>query len=172
MASYGAMFMTPEGAPTRSRFRFLRRGMFVAAGATLLPVLAMAARQTPQRATPPVPMQSAPGDQSAVARGEYLATEVAMCVQCHSGRDRDGNILESEKFRGAAMPVHSPYPNKEWAVRTPALAGLPGFTNEQIIMLLTEGHAGEGRQPPRPPMPPFRMNRQDAEAIVAFLRSR
>ena len=38
-------------------------------------------------------------------------------------------------------------------------------------MLLTEGHAGD-RPAPMPPMPPFRMNKQDAEAIAAYLRSR
>ena len=52
-----------------------------------------------------------------------------------------------------------------------AIAGLPGFTDAQIIALLTEGQATD-RNPPRPPMPPFRMSRQDAEAIVAYLRSR
>jgi hypothetical protein len=31
---------------------------------------------------------------------------------------------------------------------------------------------GDGRPSPRRPMPPFRMNRPDAEAIAAFLRSR
>jgi hypothetical protein len=31
---------------------------------------------------------------------------------------------------------------------------------------------GGGRQAPRPPMPPFRMAKADAEAIVAYLRSR
>jgi hypothetical protein len=31
---------------------------------------------------------------------------------------------------------------------------------------------GDARPSPRRPMPPFRMNKADAEAIVAFLRSR
>ena len=109
--------------------------------------------------------------QGDVARGEYLANNVAMCVQCHSPRDEHGNILASEKFTGAPMPVRGPDWAGPWAYRTPAIAGLHGFTDDQIVMLLTEGHLGD-RPAPQRPMPPFRMNKQDAEAIVAYLRTR
>jgi hypothetical protein len=109
---------------------------------------------------------------SLVARGEYLTTSVAMCVQCHSGRDEAGNILDSARFRGGAIPVLSPYTNQSWATIAPSLAGLPGFTDDQVIALLTTGNMGDARPSPRRPMPPFRMSKADAEAIVAFLRSR
>jgi len=149
---------------------FLRRTGILAACVLWIPAFTGAARSESPAA--PQAMQTMTADNgSPVARGEYLATRVAMCVQCHSGRDRNGNILESEKFKGAALPVLSPYPNTEWAVRAPAIGGLPGFTDAQIVALLTEGQATD-RTPPRPPMPPFRMSRQDAEAIVAFLRTR
>ena len=110
------------------------------------------------------------GAASVVARGEYLANRVAMCVQCHSMRDDKGVILESKKFRGGAIPFKSPWPDSEWAYQAPSLAGLPGFTDEQIVALLTEGRA-TGRQAPRSPMPPFRMSPDDAAAIAAYLRS-
>src|SRR5215467_4991227 len=116
------------------------------------------------------PAVTASADQ--VARGEYLTTSVAMCVQCHSGRDEEGNIIDSQKFHGGAIPLTSPYPYTSWAAQAPNLAGLPGFTDEQVISLLTTGNMGDGRPGPRRPMPPFRMNKADAEAIVAFLRSR
>src|SRR5690242_10253777 len=32
--------------------------------------------------------------------GRYLAERVAMCVECHSGRDSDGNIIDSERYLG------------------------------------------------------------------------
>ncbi len=105
------------------------------------------------------------------ARGEYLANSVAMCVQCHSGRDSDFNIIEAQKFRGGAIPVLPPNEGKRWAFRAPNISGLPGFTDDQIVSLLTTG-AIEGRQPPKPPMPPFRMNADDAKAIAAYLRNR
>ena len=110
----------------------------------------------------------APG---AAARGEYLATRVAMCVQCHSGRDSHGEIIEGQKFRGGAIPFDSPYPGKEFASQAPNLAGLTGLTDDQVVTLLMTGVA-PGRRAPRAPMPPFRMERSDAESIVAFLRTR
>jgi mono/diheme cytochrome c family protein len=106
----------------------------------------------------------------AVARGEYIVNSVAMCVQCHSPRDANGRIVEERKLTGAPMPVRGPEWTDEWAFRTPAIEGLTGFTDDQIVTLLTEGRAGD-RDPPRPPMPPFRMTKADAQAVVAYLRS-
>jgi mono/diheme cytochrome c family protein len=106
-----------------------------------------------------------------VARGEYIANKASMCVQCHSGRDTHGEIIESEKFRGGAIPFKSPYGGTQWADRAPNISGLPGFTDDQIIALLTTGQATD-RDPPRRPMPPFRMTPEDARAVVAYLRSR
>ena len=150
-------------------------------GATLILLAAVAvvalpgkspdSRQTapPKPGTPAgTPAGKVAGD---VARGDYLVNNVAMCVQCHSPRDQRGNILANQKLTGAPIPVRGPAWDSDWAYKAPALAGLPGFTDEQIVLLLTEGHAGDRPAPTRP-MPPFRMNKQDAEAIAAYLRSR
>ena len=122
----------------------------------------------PAAAAPQATTQS--GAAAVVARGEYLANRVAMCVQCHSPRDASGAIRMSEKFRGGAIPFKSPWPDSEWAYHAPSLAGLPGFTDEQIVTLLSQGRA-TGRTTPRSPMPAFRMSPEDAAAIAAYLRS-
>jgi mono/diheme cytochrome c family protein len=57
-----------------------------------------------------------------------------------------------------------------WASRAPAIAGLPGFSDEDEIALLTTGHRPFAKSPD-PPMPPFRFSREDAAAIVAYLRT-
>jgi mono/diheme cytochrome c family protein len=106
-----------------------------------------------------------------VSRGEYLANSVAMCVQCHSPRTADGTIIADKKFHGAPMPAHAPAWATDWCVSAPPIAGLHGLTDEQFVMLLTEGHAGD-RPAPKPPMPPFRMTREDAQAILQYLRSK
>jgi mono/diheme cytochrome c family protein len=151
------------------RQRWHRLG--IAAGAlTLAVTLAGQTRATPAAQPQAQPQAPAAATGGLVAQGEYLANRVAMCVQCHTPRDAQGNLLLSERFRGGAIPFTSPWPNREFAYRAPAIAGLPGFTDDDIIMLLTEGHAG-ARESPRPPMPPFRMTRADAQAIVAYLRT-
>lgn len=167
------------------RFFMRSRSFGVAACGSAVVLLSIALAQTPASGqaqsrpqTPPQTQRPAtPGTQPAArvagdaARGEYLVHSVAMCVQCHSPRDQRGNLIARELLTGGPLPVRGPSWDAEWAYRAPALAGLPGFTDEQIVMLLTEGHAGD-RPAPRHPMPPFRMNRADAEAIASYLRSR
>jgi mono/diheme cytochrome c family protein len=105
-----------------------------------------------------------------VAHGRYLAEHVAMCIECHSGRDAQGNILEDELFLGGPIPFAPPWPN-DWATRAPRNRGLPGYTDEQALRLLTEGAIGRDGKQLRPPMPRFRMTPQDASDVIAFLRS-
>ena len=117
------------------------------------------------------PEASAPiSDPAAVARGRYLTHDVAMCVQCHSPRDEKGEIQRGDEFRGAPIPLASPFHGLPWAIRAPNLRGLEGFSDEMILRLLREGIAHTGAAP-QSPMPPFRMTQEDAKAIVAYLRS-
>jgi len=114
---------------------------------------------------------AAPASQRQIRQGEYLTQHVAMCVQCHTPRRSDGQLDMTRLFQGAPVPVPSPaFPNQQWAVNAPNIAGLTGFSDEDEIALLTTGQRLSGRSP-SPPMPPFRLRREDAEAIVAYLRS-
>lgn len=105
-----------------------------------------------------------------IARGAYLAQHVAMCVECHSGRDSTGAIVESERFMGGPIPLGPPWAG-DWAPRAPRNRGLPGYTDEEGIRLLTRGAIDRQGRQLRPPMPRFRMTPQDAADIVAFLKS-
>ena len=109
--------------------------------------------------------------ESPAARGEYLVLHVAMCVQCHTPRNARGELDRRRLLQGAPMPVKSPWPEQEWAFEAPSLAGLPGgWSEDQLARFLQTGKDINGRNA-RPPMPPFRMNRQDALAVAAYLRS-
>ena len=166
MASYAPMLTLPRFRP--SPLLTWRRS----ATSVVALSLAFALAQPSRSGAAPAPQANAtqPGGASAaVARGEYLANRVAMCVQCHSMRDDKGVILDSKKFRGGVIPFKSPWPDSEWAYQAPSLAGLAGFTDAQIVALLTEGRIA-GRQAPRSPMPPFRMSADDAAAIAAYLK--
>lgn len=107
---------------------------------------------------------------TAVERGRYLTHDVAMCVQCHSPRNDKGELVKGKEFSGARIPVESPFPGLPWAVQAPNLRGLTGFSEEGVVRLLGQGIAHTGSAP-QSPMPPFRMTREDATAIVAYLRS-
>ncbi|MEO8683044.1 MAG: c-type cytochrome [Vicinamibacterales bacterium] len=124
--------------------------------------LALALALPPATAADPSPQ---------VVRGEYLATQVAMCVQCHSPRSESGVLDTTRLFMGATMPLKAPFSGMEFAMSTPRLRGLPsGFHEEDVVRLLRTGMDQRGRTP-RPPMPPFRMNEEDARAIAAYLAS-
>jgi mono/diheme cytochrome c family protein len=58
----------------------------------------------------------------------------------------------------------------QWALRAPHIAGLPGYAEDEAVRLLMEGVTASGGAP-LPPMPPFRMNEEDARAVVAYLRT-
>lgn len=119
-----------------------------------------------QKAAPAAPAAS----QSQIERGKYLVENVGMCEECHTPRDSNGNLDESRRLQGAAiwiMPVH---PNTNWAMRAPALAGLPGFTNAEAERILEQG-IGPNALPIQPPMHIYHMHAADAQAIIAYLRS-
>ena len=102
--------------------------------------------------------------------GRYIVEEVAMCVQCHSPRDEQGNIPESQHFYGAPIPFRPPWPN-DWALLAPRNRGLPGYDDAQAMRLLTEGGIGRDGKQLRPPMPRYHMTRQDAADVIAYMRS-
>jgi hypothetical protein len=105
-----------------------------------------------------------------IEHGRYIAERVAMCIECHSGRDTNGDIIQSEVFEGGPIPFAPPWPN-DWANRAPRNKGLPGYSDEQALRLLTEGAIGRDGKQLRPPMPRFRMTTRDAADVIAFLRS-
>ena len=47
----------------------------------------------------------------------------------------------------------------------------PTGTDAEFIRLLTTGVSRPGVATPNPPMPPFRMSRVDAEAVLAYMKS-
>lgn len=104
-------------------------------------------------------------------RGRYIAEHVAMCVECHSGRDAQGNIVPALRFMGAPMPVGRTSWAGDWPTTIPRIAGLPGYTDALVIRLLTQGAIKRDGTQLRLPMPRFRMTPQDALDVAAYLRT-
>lgn len=127
-----------------------------------------AAPKAPSAAKEAAPKAAAAGP--LVERGRYLVHDVALCIQCHSPRDENGNIIETRILTGAPIPFNSPYPSQPWAYRAPNIRGMIGYTEEEGVRLLTQGIT-RGGTPPKPPMQQFHMTPEDARAVVAYLKS-
>ena len=148
-----------------SRFTVCSLGL-VLAGATVIGQQRNAApvAAAPQAAAAAIPRGN-------VDHGRYLVENVVMCFECHSTRDDRGNIAQGTKFLGGPMPIRPPWPG-DWPTTIPRIAGLPGYTDEQAIRLLTQGAIKRDGTQLRRPMPPFRMTPQDAADVIAYLRTK
>lgn len=105
-----------------------------------------------------------------VARGEYIVNDVAVCSQCHTPRDGQGALMQSRWLEGAPVWFQPAAPNSNWPLKAPRLAGSPPASEADMVKLLTTGIWTNGKEL-RAPMPQFRMSREDAEAVVAYLKS-
>ncbi|MCR8559888.1 c-type cytochrome [Mucilaginibacter sp. BJC16-A38] len=111
-----------------------------------------------------------------IARGEYLANHVNMCMDCHSKRDWSkpvgaisasslgggGNVFDaSEGFPGKVpVPNITPYKLKDW-------------TDGEIFRAITTGERKDGSAIfPLMPWPYFsKMDREDVYSVIAYLRT-
>lgn len=109
-------------------------------------------------------------DSGQVEHGRYIVEQVAMCGECHTPRNDRGELDRSRWLQGAPIPLESPFENQRWAFQAPAIAGLPGWSPDEVIRILETGTRFSGKKP-RSPMPGFRMNRDDASAVTAYLQS-
>ena len=119
-------------------------------------------------ATPPRSNAAAP--ESQVERGRYLVEEVAECGECHSPRDSSGNLDHSRWLQGAPIWIVPVHPDSNWAERAPALAGFPGYTEEQGEKILEQA-IGPNGLPLRQPMHQYHLKHEDAVAIIAYLKT-
>jgi mono/diheme cytochrome c family protein len=117
------------------------------------------------------PGSSAAQDKSAqIERGKYLVEQVARCGDCHSPVNEKGEPIPGKELRGGSLAFKPVTPNPGWADKAPNIAGLRGWDEDAAIKFLMTGIAYNDL-PARPPMPPYHLNRPDADAIVAFLKS-
>jgi len=116
------------------------------------------------------PAAAKSSDATRIARGRYIVEDLSVCWQCHSPRDASGEPDRSHWLEGAAVWLKSAAPTQDWPLQAPRLAGTPPAGDAEMVRVLTTGIWIDGK-PLRPPMPQFRMTQEDAEAVVAYLRS-
>jgi mono/diheme cytochrome c family protein len=111
-----------------------------------------------------------PAPDPKIERGKYLIDKVALCGDCHTPHNEQGEPIAGQKLQGAALAFEPTVPVPIWAALAPGIAGLPRWSDADAVALLTTGESTKGIRV-RPPMPAYRLTRQDAEAVVSYLRS-
>ncbi len=111
-----------------------------------------------------------PSSAAKIERGKYLVENVGMCGDCHTPHNEKGEPIQDKTLQGSVLPFKPIVPIPVWADKTPKIAGLPGWKDEDAVKFLMTGIAYNDL-PGRPPMPQYRFNQADASAIVAYLRS-
>ncbi len=109
-------------------------------------------------------------DQGDVERGKYLVNDVAMCGECHTPRNANGDLKYDAWLQGATTWIRPVAPIQPWADNAPPLAGMPSLTDAQFATVLEKGIGPEGEDL-RPPMHIYHMRPEDAKAIIAYLKS-
>lgn len=106
-----------------------------------------------------------------VTRGKYLVEGVAMCGQCHTPRDSEGNLDRSKWLQGAPVPwAPANAGAMGWPMLAPRIGGNPPASDADMVKLLTTGVWTNGKSL-KFPMMPFRMSEADAKAVVAYLKT-
>lgn len=109
-----------------------------------------------------------------VARGKYLVEEVARCQDCHTPKTEKGDFIRSQWMKGATLDFTPAVAMMGWHSKSPDITSTSVlFTRwnvEGLVKFLETGKNPRGNKA-GPPMPTYTMRHEDADAIVAFLKS-
>jgi mono/diheme cytochrome c family protein len=106
-------------------------------------------------------------------RGQYLVEEVGKCGMCHTPL-ADGKPDTSKKLKGAVLTVQPIEPIKGWHKTAPDIT--PGsrlwqrWGEKGLLNYLLTGLNPNGKEAD-PPMPAYKFKQEDAEAVLAYLKS-
>ena len=151
-----------------SKPNYLVIAAFVIAAFVMTTLLARSSAA--QDAKPSKTSTPAPASNAQVARGKYIVEEVAFCINCHTPRLPNGQLDRTHWLQGTPLFFRPASPIADWPVIAPRIGGTPPGTDAEMVTLLTTGIWKTG-VPLRDPMPRFRLTKEDAEAVVAYLKS-
>ncbi len=111
---------------------------------------------------------------SEVERGRYLVENVAKCGDCHTPRLENGQPDKSQLLKGAMLDFTPSHPIPHWKAMSPDLTpngsvfkqrGEAAITKFMETAVWPDGDRAD------PPMPEFKLNHDDAKAVVAYMKS-
>ena len=107
-------------------------------------------------------------------RGKYLVDDVAACGSCHTPRAADGKPDTAKYLKGATLNIQPIEPVEGWHKTAPDLTSgsrlFLKWKEEGLIKFLETG-LNPGGHPADAPMPTYKMKPEDAEAVVAYLKT-
>lgn len=122
----------------------------------------------------PLCLSAQEGDKAKIERGRYLVEEVGKCQDCHTPRDEKGELDRSKWLHGTALGFKPLNPVPGWHEHSPDLTSQSPLWNrwgeKKLIDFMTTGLNPKGK-PADPPMPAYRLTKEDAEAVIAYLKS-
>jgi mono/diheme cytochrome c family protein len=105
-----------------------------------------------------IPLAQGFAQQGRIGRGKYLTEDVAKCQECHTARLASGELDRAAWLKGGKGPDITPG-GALWKDR-----------GEKGMLRFLETGDRHGRAAAKP-MPPYKLRHDDAEAIVAYLKS-
>ena len=110
-----------------------------------------------------------------VARGKYLAEEIGKCQECHTPVNEKGEREQDKAMKGRVLNWTPIVPVADWHKTSPDITPAGRLWSrwggeEAIIKYLMTGLTPRGKLA-GPPMPAYKMKREDAEAIVEYLKT-
>jgi mono/diheme cytochrome c family protein len=111
---------------------------------------------------------------SAVERGRYLVEEVAKCGDCHTPFNEKGEPDRSNWLKGATLNFAPIHPVEGWHKVAPDLTSsgrlFQRWGEKGLVTFMMTGK-GPSSHAADPPMPTYHLKQDDAEAVVAYLKS-
>ena len=112
-----------------------------------------------------------PAQAAQIKRGQYLVERVGMCADCHTPKTEQGEYDRASWLQGDVLDFKPTHPVPAFALMAPPIAGLPTFPTDALAMRFLETGTNAAGKLSNPPMPRVRLEHEDAQAVVAYLRS-
>ena len=109
-----------------------------------------------------------------IERGRYLAEDVGRCQDCHTPQLESGGLDRSKWMKGAVLTFQPIQPVKNWHKTSPDLTSTSRLWQkwgEQAMLKYLQTGLNPKGTPADPPMPAYKFNQADAEAVLEYMKS-
>jgi hypothetical protein len=114
------------------------------------------------------------GQDAVLARGKYLVEEMAKCQECHTAKTASGEPDKAKWLKGGLLAVKPVDEIPKWHASTPDLTATSALWQrwgvDGLVKFLETGKNPRGNAAD-PPMPAYKMQHDDAVAVVTYLKS-